>query len=196
MKYLSFDIEATGLNENCLIIEFAAVPFCTETKTIQKDLSYHHYIKCPSFDELKPTLDEWVIKHNRSLIEKAHDQGLNLLDWKNSLTEYLTSAPIVEYFGQGKITLFGKSMNAIDLPFLNRDLGWNFMRQYFNHKVLDLSSVAFALIDTKYLAPGQDSSSELMKLHQMGDVAHTALEDAINTAHIYLALIERAKNKI
>ena len=41
MKYLSFDLEATGLEEDALIIEFAMVPFCTSTKKIEESLSKH-----------------------------------------------------------------------------------------------------------------------------------------------------------
>jgi len=29
MRYLSIDLEATGLNENDYIIEFGMIPFCT-----------------------------------------------------------------------------------------------------------------------------------------------------------------------
>jgi len=32
MKYLSFDIEATGLAEHCLMIEFAMVPFDADAR--------------------------------------------------------------------------------------------------------------------------------------------------------------------
>ena len=54
MKYLSLDLEATGLNENDVIIEFGVVPFCSETAKIENDLSFHTFIQCQSFDELKP----------------------------------------------------------------------------------------------------------------------------------------------
>ena len=33
-KYLSIDLEATGLDENDLIIEFAAIPVCSESKIV------------------------------------------------------------------------------------------------------------------------------------------------------------------
>jgi hypothetical protein len=53
------------------------------------------------------------------------------------------------------------------------------MRKYFSHKVLDLSAVNYALIDYKKIPSHVDSGSELMKYFAMGEVAHTALEDAI-----------------
>lgn len=192
MKYLSFDIEATGLAEDDLIIEFALIPFDTETGKLEESLSWHTYVSCPSFEELKPRLDQWVIDHNKELIDKAHTDGIGLSEFKNEFEAWLTSDEVKEYFKDQpiqKIILFGKSLNAIDLPFLNRDLGWNFMREYFHHQVLDLSSTVISLVDMGKLPNECLSGSGLMKHVGMGDVAHTALEDAVNTAKIYLKLL-------
>ncbi len=194
MKYLSFDIEATGLAEDDLIIEFALIPFCTESGKLEESLSWHTYVSCPSFEELKPRLDQWVIDHNKELIDKAHAEGLPLERFKNEFEAWLNSSEVKEYFKDQplkKIVLFGKSLNAIDLPFLNRDLGWNFMREYFHHQVLDLSSTVISLVDMGKLPKECLSGSGLMKHMGMGDVAHTALEDAVNTAKMYLKLLEK-----
>ena len=191
MKYLSFDIEATGLAENDYMIEFGMIPFCAETGEMEKSLERNWYIKCPSFEELKPRLDQWVIDHNEELINKAHNEGEELMTFKGYLEQYLNSKEVVDYFEKterNKIVLFGKSMNAIDLPFLNRDLGWNFMREHFHHQVLDLSSVVRSMCDLKLLPTSCESGSGLMKHFNMGEVAHTALADSINTAELYLKI--------
>ncbi|WP_127716435.1 exonuclease domain-containing protein [Halobacteriovorax sp. HLS] len=193
MRYLSFDIEATGLAENDYMIEFGMIPFCAVTGEMNYDLQRNWYIKCPSFEELKPRLDQWVIDHNEELINKAHEDGQELSAFKKLFEDYLMSEEVKEYFGKdqgNKIVLFGKSMNAIDLPFMNRDLGWNFMREHFHHQVLDLSSVVRSLCDLKILPETCQSGSGLMKHFDMGDVAHTALEDAVNTAKLYLKIKE------
>lgn len=190
MKYLSFDLEATGLREKDLIIEFACVPFCTEEKKIYTDLKFHTFVQCPSFDDLKNDLDPWVIEHNEQLIRTAHEKGLKTDDFKKVLENYLAAPDFQELFNGEKVTLFGKSMAAIDLPFLNRDLGWDWMRKYFEHRQLDLSSVAYNLIDLGYLPQKCKSGSSLMEELGFGEVAHTALEDAINTAKMYLKIIE------
>lgn len=191
MKYLSFDLEATGLRQHDLIIEFAAVPFCSGTATIEEDLSFHCFVKCPSFDELKDRLDPWVVENNMDLIKRAHMEGLDMAEFKDKLTQYLQSDAMKKYFEQKKITLFGKSMAAIDLPFLNRDLGWDFMRSFFEHRQLDLSSVAYSMIDLGYLTEKCASGSELMNELGFGEVAHTALADAVNTAKMYLEIKKR-----
>ena len=195
MKYLSFDIEATGLREFDYIIEFAMVPFDTATQTLEENLARSYYIKCPTYKELEPKLDPWVIEHNKELIIKANSEGLAMASFKNELQAYLESAPIKDYFAstESKIILFGKSMNSIDLPFLNRDLGFDFMRRYFHHQVLDLSSVALGFVDSNMLPQESVSGSNLMKYFKMGEVEHTALADAKNTAIMYLKLIEKFK---
>lgn len=191
MRYLSIDIEATGLREKDYIIELAFVPFDPKVADIPTELSMHTYVKCPSFESLKPTLDPWVIEHNEKIIKDAHSKGLEIPELKEKITQYLESLPIRNYFGPERITLFGKSMNAIDLPFLSRDLGFEFMRKYFHHQDLDLSSSARTLIDMGILPAASTSGSELMKLLGMGEVAHNALEDAVNTAKMYIGIVNK-----
>ena len=191
MNYLSFDLEATGLRENDMIIEFACVPFSVSNNKIFQESTFHCFVQCPSFEELKPNLAPWVIENNKELIDKAHSTGLTLDSFKKSLEKYLESKEIQEIFSNKKATLFGKSMAAIDLPFLNRDLGWEWMRKYFEHRQLDLSSVAYTMIDLGHLPEKCQSGSELMRELGFGDVAHTALEDAINTAKMYLEIKKR-----
>jgi DNA polymerase III epsilon subunit-like protein len=211
MRYLSIDIEATGLKPDDYMIEFAAVPFCTE-KGIQDILSFHTYIHCPSYEVLEYRLQDWVKQNNRELIEKAYQQGVQVEQFRNQFENYLQSTSIQDFFfgtqheqnekknrgekiGPLVIMLFGKSLNAIDLPFMNRDLSWEFMQKYFHHRVLDLSSVASSLIDFKFLPPRCESGSELMKYLNLGEVKHTALADAMNTAKMYLLLLNKIRKK-
>jgi oligoribonuclease (3'-5' exoribonuclease) len=191
MKYLSIDLEATGLEEHDQIIEFAMVPFDTLTQTFSMSLAKEFFVKCPSFEELKPKLNPWVIEHNKDLIDKAHQNGVSKSEFKQIIEDYVTSHEVVDYFGEDKIVLFGKSMTSIDLPFMTRDLGWDFMNKYFQHRNLDLSSISYALMDLGLLPKGMESGSKLMNYLEMGEVAHTALEDAINTAKMYFKLLDK-----
>ena len=193
MKYLSFDLEATGLEEDALIIEFAMVPFCSETKTIEHGLSRQFFIKCPSFEQLKPNLNEWVAQNNETIIRKAHTEGIEPSEFKSTMEEYLESDSIKQYFNNERIVLFGKSISAIDLPFMNRDLGWEWMNKHFHHRNLDLSCFCLGLIDMGRLEKGMDSGSNLMNKYGLGEVSHTALEDAVNTADLYIKLLNSNK---
>ncbi len=191
MKYLSIDLEATGLAEHCLVIEFAMIPFDTQLMRLEEPLARSVYVHCPSFEDLRDSLDPWVREHNEKIIRRAHAEGLMLSEFREYLRKYLESPEVRSYFGNQKIVLFGKSMSAIDLPFLNRDLGWDFMRKYFHHRNLDLSGIGYSLIDLGLLPMGMDSGSNMMNYLGMGEVAHTALEDAKNTAIMYLKLIDK-----
>lgn len=191
-KYLSIDLESTGLDQDCLIVEFAAIPFCTDPQEIRKDLAISFYIKCPPFDEIKQSLNEWVQENMKDVLVKAYQEGIDPQDFRPKMQAYLESTEIKNYFGADeRIIIFGKSINAIDLPFLNRDLGWEFMRKYFSHRTNDLTSNVYAWIDMKLLPPECESGSELMKFVGLGDVAHTAFEDAYNTAKMYLDLLKK-----
>jgi oligoribonuclease (3'-5' exoribonuclease) len=196
MKYLSFDLEATGLEEHALIIEFAMVPICSETKTIEHSLAKQFFVKCPSFEELKPNLNEWVVKNNEKLIRKAHAEGVTVDEFKNIMQEYVDAPEVKAYFNNQRIVLFGKSISAIDLPFLNRDLGWEWMNKHFHHRNLDLSCFCLGLIDAGLLSPGMDSGNKLMEHFGMGEVSHTALEDAVNTATLYFKLLDKVQSSL
>lgn len=191
MRYLSIDIEATGLRENDAIIEFAAIAFDASEGKIYEDLKFHTLVKCKSFTELAPTLDPWVVKHNQKLIESAHEKGLSLEKFKKSLEDFLNSDEIKNFFKNDKIIIFGKSINAIDLPFLNRDLGWNWMRQYFSHRTVDFTGTCYSLMDLGLLPQGVERGSVIMKHLGFGEVAHNALDDARNTALMYLKVLSK-----
>jgi DNA polymerase-3 subunit epsilon len=196
MKYLSIDLEATGLEENAYVIEFAAVPVDTSNLTILSSSAFHCYIKCPSFNELKPELNEWVIKHNENLINKANKDGISQEEFKLSFFDYLNSKELQDYRDKQykNFSILGKSLTSIDIPFLNRYLGWDFMKKEFHHQTLDVSSVARLAIDLQKLPEHCVSGSKLSTFMEMGDVAHTALEDAIATAELYFKLMKLIKN--
>jgi len=192
MRYLSFDLEATGLMDKDLIIEIAFVPIDAATRTIEKECAFHRYVKCPTFEELKPNLNEWVIKNNKTLIETANQKGLTISELKAELSHYLTSPPIQSYFASNpdkKIILFGKSVNALDFPLLNRDLGREYLQQYFSHRTLDVTTSTMTLIDNGKLPADCMSGSKLMAYFKLGDVAHNAVDDAVNTAILYFNLL-------
>ena len=134
-----------------------------------------------------------MIEHNEDLIRRASKNGLPLKEFKSKLGDNLSDKKLRDYFelsDNETIVIFGKSLNAIDLPFLARDLGWDFMRKYFHHRVVDLTSVVHALVDLTHLPPNTLSGSELSKHYKMGEVAHTALEDARNMATIYMKILD------
>lgn len=194
MKFLSIDIEATGLEPHDQILEFAAIPIDTDTHSLAEDLKLEIILYSKPFEEIKHQLNPWVVENNKKLIDRSHQEGISINEFKITLTSYLESPKVLEFFGNEKIVLFGKSMSAIDIPFIKRDLSWQWFDRYFSHRQLDLSCVVYGLIDMKILPKECSSGSALMKYFGLGEVAHTALQDAMNTAKVYFKILERVKS--
>ena len=158
------------------------------------DITFIYFSTCSILDT--SVSGTAYVKHKirmERIIRKSAKEGISLIEFKEKLTNYLESDELKNYFNleeNKKIILFGKSMNSIDLPFLTRDLGWSYLRSFFSHQVLDLSSIVMAFIDMDLLPDDCISGSSLMNYFGMGDVAHTALEDAVNTAQLYLNMTE------
>ena len=60
-RYLSLDTEATGLEIDCYLIQVALVPVDGDTQKVIHEKGKEVLIQCPSFEELKPKLNSWVL---------------------------------------------------------------------------------------------------------------------------------------
>ena len=90
-RYLSLDTEATGLEEDSLLVNLALVPVDLTQGVVLQKLSWERLIHCPSFEELKPNLNDWVVEHLESLLRKAHSEGISLDECRDQLDLYLKS---------------------------------------------------------------------------------------------------------
>jgi oligoribonuclease (3'-5' exoribonuclease) len=193
-KYLSIDTEATGLEEHCLLIQVAVVPLDSTQKKIETALGQEVLIKCPSFEELKPSLSQWVLEHNEDLIRKAHKDGLTLDGFKKWMNDYMTSKPVRDFFSGERPPLLGKSLSALDIPMLTRYLGRSFMDKYFHHHTVDVTCIARFLVDSGQLPRGCQSTTKLLQHFAIRDISHhTALSDAVDMAEVYLKLLSMPK---
>lgn len=195
-KYLSIDTEATGLEENCLMIQLAFVPVDTEKRIIEESLGKEILIHCPSFEELKPGLNQWVLDHNEGLIRDAHTNGLSARSLVETVTNYLESEPVKKFFNYERMPLLGKSMSALDMPLLTRYFGRPFMEKYFHHHTLDVTCVARGLVDAGVLPTGTQGTTKLMRYFNIrNDATHTALNDAVDMGKIYFGLLDLIAKK-
>jgi|688.fasta_scaffold96078_2 oligoribonuclease (3'-5' exoribonuclease) len=195
-RYLSLDTEATGLEVDCYLIQVALVPVDGTSKTLLSEWGKEVLIQCPSFEELKPKLNPWVLEHNEELIRKAHKDGIPPAAFKKWVEDYLNSPEIKKYFQNERPTLLGKSMSALDIPVLTRYLGKEFMEKYFHHQTLDLTCIARFLVDVGHLPKGFHSTTKLLQHFKIRHKAeHTALSDAVDMAHVYFHLIDLLKSK-
>lgn len=189
-KYLSIDTEATGLTEDCHLLQFALVPLDTKIQSVRHDLGTEVTIWCPSFEELLPTLNDWVKEHNEGLIRDSHKNGMSKEKFQQWIAGYLAKPEMVSFFGGERPIILGKSLSALDIPILTRYLGKPAMEKYFHHHTLDVTCVSRYLVDLGKLPAGCESTSKLIKyLGVREDANHTALSDATDMAEIYLRLL-------
>lgn len=195
-KYLSLDTEATGLHEGTHLIQIAVIPVDGENNKILHELGRETYIRCPSFEELKPTLSQWVIDHNEGLIRDAHAKGIAPDQFGKWMTDYFNIPEVKKFFNGDRPILLGKSLSALDIPLLTRYLGRPYMEKNFHHHTLDITCVARFLVDAGMLPEGFQSTTKLLQYFKLkNESAHTALSDAIDMAQVYLAMLEKFKPK-
>ncbi len=195
-KYLSVDTEATGLTPECVLIQLAFVPVDTTANKVHTELGKEWLVQCASFEELKPSLNPWVVEHNEGLIRDAHSKGVPVPQLIGEVHAYMTTPEMKKFFGDSRPIFLGKSMSALDIPLLTRTLGDDFMKQHFHHHTLDVTCVARALVDSGKMPPGTESSSKIMKYFGVREEPeHTALSDALDMGVIYLKMVELLKTK-
>ncbi len=195
-RYLSIDTEATGLEEKCVMIQLAFVPVDVTQSKVCTELGKEWLIRCPSFDQLKPSLNEWVVKHQEGLIRKAHAEGMSMAQCQEEVGAYLNSKPIQEFFGKERPILLGKSMGALDLPILNRSFGWDFMQKSFHHHTVDVTCLGKSFEDAGLLPLKTTGTTRLMQYFKLKENAdHTALSDATDMGLIYCKMLDMIRPK-
>lgn len=189
------DTEATGLTQECQLIQLAFVPVDAAGRKVHLELATEMLVQCPSFEELKPTLNEWVVQNNETLIRKAHAEGIPVPEVAGAVQKYLASPEIFRFFGgKPRVVLLGKSLSALDIPLLTRTFGEAFMQKHFHHHTVDVTCIARYLVDAGVLPPGCESTSQILKHFGVRDNArHTALSDAVDMADVYLKLLDAGK---
>jgi oligoribonuclease (3'-5' exoribonuclease) len=190
-KYLSIDTEATGLEEGTHLIQLAFVPVDTTLGKVAEELAVEVLIRCPSFEELKPNLNAWVLEHNESLIRDAHAKGIAPQELGQWVSSYMESPGIKAFFGGSRPAFLGKSLSALDIPLMTRYLSRSFMDKYFHHHTLDVTCVARALVDSGVIPEGCQSTTKLLQMFNIRQLSnHTALSDAVDMGKVYLKLLE------
>jgi len=184
IKYISIDIETSGLNhEVCSIIEFAAVADDLQVQApidslpkFQTYILQDHYIGEP-----------YALGMHAEIFKKIADwkkTPANFSDLPNLLPRFhtflTTSCEYKMTEGAIKINVAGKNFGSFDSKFLEKLPHYGLMVK-FNHRVLDPAIL--------YFDPKQDNelpnTEKCMKRAQIaGDVKHTALEDAINVVKL------------
>lgn len=186
MKYVSIDIETTGLDsETCDIVEFAAVvDDLNKQQPIEKLPKFQRYIFQPLYQG-----EPYALSMHKDLFlklakwQQGKERGIQVCTPKNLMEEFYmflkdhyVANPKFIMGHPIKVLAAGKNFATFDIRFIEKLPNQDPYLVEFNHRVVDPAML--------YLNPATDtgppSMFECMKRAGIaGDVAHTALEDAL-----------------
>jgi oligoribonuclease (3'-5' exoribonuclease) len=170
-RYLSMDIETTGLSpETCDIIEIGAVvDDLSKNFDVDKLPRFHCYIQ-----KLNYKGEPYTFSLHSEIFKRIH----NLTPPYNYVTERnvvgFLSKFIFEHFGYNTVTVAGKNFSSFDRKFLEKLPEFNTIKLHY--RVIDPSILFFDPKIDKEL-PATKLCMERAGIK--GEVAHTAVEDAI-----------------
>lgn len=173
MKYLSIDIETTGLNpEKCQILEFAAVIDDTDKACRISELPRLHlrfdlgegFYGEPYALNLNRSLIQKIFKRDKSECEIVDSRQLNIL--------------ILNFIGahipySDKIVVAGKNFHGFDKKFLDKIDAFSGVK--LSHRCIDPTVLFWQAADKEL----PSSEKCYARAGLVEDVKHTALEDAI-----------------
>jgi DNA polymerase III epsilon subunit-like protein len=186
MKYVSIDIETAGLNKHCSILEFGAV-IDDLSKPITEDelIKFHTYV---TYEDNHISGEPYALAMHQRIFHRIakHEEGYNYTPWYNlgiNFKNWLKENGYEETNGVVRINVAGKNFAMFDKNFLEPIFEG---QVEFVHRVLDPVMLYFRKGDK-----GLPSASMCMERAGLeGEVAHTALEDAI----LVVKLLRRGLN--
>lgn len=177
MKYLSIDIETTGLNpQTCDVLEVGAFYEDTDAMAARDRIpTFHKYIWKENYRG-----EPYALAMNQRIFQKILELRKKWLKGE-SCPEITTPEGLSADFGawlerfdiQLPIVIAGKNVAGFDIPFLNTLPAWKSFK--FHHRVLDPGML--------YIDPRNDSVppdlTECKKRAKLPEhVSHEALDDA------------------
>lgn len=176
MKYVSIDIETTGLNPvNHNILEFGAVIDDTENLLSLKDLPKFHCYILPPREGYKG--DPFALWLNNNILEKIAKKD------KYPQYNFLEPSDVGKQFKKfllenkiEKVKASGKNFATFDKPFIDNLPDFKDLVK-FHHRIFDPGSLYFAKSDTEI--PDMKKILERMGVRQeFKEVKHTSIEDS------------------
>jgi len=204
MKYLSLDIETTGLDPACnQILEVAAVVenyrYGKKNKPVEKLPAFHCYVK-PEHDLIHGS-SYALSMHSRifkilAKPETADAPVYNISEMYVALNKF-----IKKYFGDETVTLAGKNVISFDVSFMREVFKANystlrvitrkhssaiFDRPFesvfrFRHRAIDPGSM--------YMLPEDSAPPDMVTCLKRAGIVPTALHTALGDARVIIRLV-------
>lgn len=184
MKYVSIDIETTGLDpENHQILSFGAIIEDTD----KPELGFE---EVPKFykvflNELKSGADPYALSMNKEALMEISERGGNSIYFEYFTHEFKDFLEDKGFDLSKPLNLAGKNIATFDLKFLERNW-WNLDQH--GHPMFEYYS---RILDPAILCVDWGKDDKLPSLHQCkercgikGEVSHHALSDAWDVIQI------------
>ena len=172
MRYVSIDIETTGLDPNrCQIIEFAAVVDDLKVQQpLEKLPKLQTYVR-HTFYQGEP----YALSIHSALFKKlASEETIDIVDAESLMARFFNFLTGPGGFAEPPaIVVAGKNFATFDKQFIDKLPGTNLIK--FHHRTLDPAMLFTYLTDSE----PPSSKTCLERAGLAGEVAHTALEDAL-----------------
>ena len=170
MKYVSVDLEMTGLDEEtCQIIEIGAVVDDTSHETpIDKLPTFHCYVTHPVYQG-----EPFALHMHADTFNKLHHRPEG---WRYESVDNIAMAFqswVEKHFEGKRATIAGKNFMSSDMNFLKKLP--RFEKTQFKHRCID-PAMKFWRPKTDKEIPNLKTCMERAGIP--GEVTHTALEDA------------------
>jgi oligoribonuclease (3'-5' exoribonuclease) len=176
MKYVSIDLETTGLDaEHCQIIEFGAV---YDDLSLPFDASqvFHRFVRHPVY-----TGEPYALAMNQKILYTlAENQHPDIHDFKDLAGGFMSWLLERGFDLRSPIVVAGKNFSGFDKPFLRHAPHFEeFIR--LHHRGLDPGTMYFDPTCDE-VVPG---TQECLRRAGLDDtVAHTAVEDAMDVCRL------------
>lgn len=189
---MSVDIETCGINrKKCDIVQFAAVLDDLENPLpIEKLPTFNAYFALDSYSgepyalSMHPHIFRKIADAKKNKVFHDEEENCYFLTYDSfayTFRNFLTKNNVPEDPKTNSISLnvAGKNAAMFDLPFLKKKIK-NWEKVYFKHRVIDPAILYFQLGDKEL----PNLKTCLDRAGIGGEVAHTALEDAIDVVKL------------
>lgn len=187
-KYLSIDIETTGLNpENCQILEIGAV-IDDGTTPIEDCPTFHCYV-----DHGLILGESFALSMHPTILCRiaTHEEGYTYLQPWEVASQFRDFIKQYDLDSENeKVFVAGKNFASFDARFLRKLTNWD---KYIktHHRILDPAALYWQpAIDGAQLP---DTKTCMERAGIDGEVAHTAVEDAIVVVRLIRQAIENSR---